>query len=852
MENLRALIHRVQGGDIDAFGTIVQKFQNMAVGYAYSILGDFHLAEDAAQEAFINAYRDLHRLREPDAFPGWLRKIVFKQCDRLTRGKHIETVPLEAAADMPWEGKDPADEASAREMKADVLAAISDLPERERIVTTLFYINGYSQNEIADFLEAPVTTVNNRLHASRKRLKKGLTDMVRDNLQERRPSRDDQFVNTVQFFNAVEIEQLEKVKEHLRLTPELVNAKNSSGQTSLHVAAHYGYNRLMELLLANEAAVDARDKVGRTPLHDMARRCARIDVAELLLANGADVNATDKMGTTPASLAAYYEMKYGLWMYNRLKEFLLEKGVDPDIFVIMQDDESEKIEALLEAAPMQVNARLKGNDGTPGVTPLHFAVSGGGVSQYRGIAKILLKYGADPNALDHLGRPPLYLAYDDTMAELLLSHGAKLDIVSAAAIGRTEVVTELLSNDPTSIHAADAGGNTALHLAAWRRETEMVKLLLANGANPNLQNKRGEPPVSFALVRLCDCEVSYPRAIDIGHLLVKHGAKCDIWTAAKLESVEGLDACLRDDPTLLNAPNDEGLTPLQLASWLASWTSAQPVMEFLLKKGAALDICTAVQLGEKKQIMALLDADPTLVNTRTVEESTPLHLAARNGDEALVRCLVERGAAIDAKDSWWGCTPLLLAGHRKYQPIVEFLLEQGADINARDKEGCSLLHWAMTWADTEFVKSLISRGADLNAKNVQHATPMYKPATALHAAAFEGNVELVEFFLEQGLDIHDGELNWTLLHIAAMLGHMAVAQFLLERGANINIQSERDGFTPLHKALHRGQKAVAELLISRGADVNIRDNWGWTPLRLAIKGCHKDVADLLHQHGATA
>jgi ankyrin repeat protein len=427
-----------------------------------------------------------------------------------------------------------------------------------------------------------------------------------------------------------------------------------------------------------------------------------------------------------------------------------------------------------------------------------------------------------------------------------------LDIVSAAAIGRTEVVTELLSNDPTSIHAADAGGNTALHLAAWRRETEMVKLLLANGANPNLQNKRGEPPVSFALVRLCDCEVSYPRAIDIGHLLVKHGAKCDIWTAAKLESVEGLDACLRDDPTLLNAPNDEGLTPLQLASWLASWTSAQPVMEFLLKKGAALDICTAVQLGEKKQIMALLDADPTLVNTRTVEESTPLHLAARNGDEALVRCLVERGAAIDAKDSWWGCTPLLLAGHRKYQPIVEFLLEQGADINARDKEGCSLLHWAMTWADTEFVKSLISRGADLNAKNVQHATPMYKPATALHAAAFEGNVELVEFFLEQGLDIHDGELNWTLLHIAAMLGHMAVAQFLLERGANINIQSERDGFTPLHKALHRGQKAVAELLISRGADVNIRDNWGWTPLRLAIKGCHKDVADLLHQHGATA
>jgi DNA-directed RNA polymerase specialized sigma24 family protein len=65
----------------------------MAVAYAYSLLGDFQLAEDAAQEAFIQAYRDLKTLREPLAFSSWLRRIVFNYCDRITRKKRVETVP---------------------------------------------------------------------------------------------------------------------------------------------------------------------------------------------------------------------------------------------------------------------------------------------------------------------------------------------------------------------------------------------------------------------------------------------------------------------------------------------------------------------------------------------------------------------------------------------------------------------------------------------------------------------------------------------------------------------------------------------------------------------------------------
>ena len=104
MEELELLISRAQAGDLDAYGRIVQQFQDMAVGYAFSILGDFHLAEDAVQEAFIEAYPILSRVYGPIAFPGWFRRIIFKHCNRLTRGKRDELMPLETMLEIPSGG----------------------------------------------------------------------------------------------------------------------------------------------------------------------------------------------------------------------------------------------------------------------------------------------------------------------------------------------------------------------------------------------------------------------------------------------------------------------------------------------------------------------------------------------------------------------------------------------------------------------------------------------------------------------------------------------------------------------------------------------------------------------------
>ena len=94
---LICLVARAQRGDTTAFDQLVRQFQDAVIAYARSILRNPVAAEDAAQEAFVQAWRDLPRLSDPGAFPAWLRRIVFKYCDRIRRSERLPIVSLDAA-----------------------------------------------------------------------------------------------------------------------------------------------------------------------------------------------------------------------------------------------------------------------------------------------------------------------------------------------------------------------------------------------------------------------------------------------------------------------------------------------------------------------------------------------------------------------------------------------------------------------------------------------------------------------------------------------------------------------------------------------------------------------------------
>lgn len=197
--DLATLIRQAQQGNTDAYEIVVRRFQDMAVGYSCARLGDMHLAEDAAQEAFITAYFALPGLHEPAAFPGWFRRIVIKHIDRIQRNHHA-VLALDHFANVADLQPGPVDQIEQQEVFHVITRAIQSLPLTQREVVTLFYMSDYSYTDISAFLAIPISTVKMRLHHARKRLQHQLVELVEDMLPGQRPSRDGTFMEKIMSF----------------------------------------------------------------------------------------------------------------------------------------------------------------------------------------------------------------------------------------------------------------------------------------------------------------------------------------------------------------------------------------------------------------------------------------------------------------------------------------------------------------------------------------------------------------------------------------------------------------------------------------------------------------------------
>ena len=184
--DLKGLIERCRGGDLEAFAEVTRRFQQMAFGYALALLRDLHQAEDVVQEAFVAAWFGLSSLEDPAAFPGWFRGIVRHQALRLLRQRHLNAGPLSDALAVATEDSGPDGRLEREQRVAAVLDAIGRLPAGLREAVTLFYVHQCTQQDIATFMDLPVTTVNNRLHAARALLKRRILAMVEDTLHAHR------------------------------------------------------------------------------------------------------------------------------------------------------------------------------------------------------------------------------------------------------------------------------------------------------------------------------------------------------------------------------------------------------------------------------------------------------------------------------------------------------------------------------------------------------------------------------------------------------------------------------------------------------------------------------------------
>jgi ankyrin repeat protein len=158
------------------------------------------------------------------------------------------------------------------ESKQKIKAALNSLPEGQRIPIVLFHIDGYSQAEIADFLDLKTNTVKKRIQRGRQSMQKDLMGMFEKDLKSIRPSKDDRLIKAINLY------------------------------MTFDAAAKNGQLDLLEQMLVDGVEIDTKDAGGQTLLH-WAVENDHVDALRLLLKYGADRNIMDRSGKTAFQLA---------------------------------------------------------------------------------------------------------------------------------------------------------------------------------------------------------------------------------------------------------------------------------------------------------------------------------------------------------------------------------------------------------------------------------------------------------------------------------------------------------------------------------------------------------------------
>ncbi|KAK9754540.1 ZU5 domain [Popillia japonica] len=269
--------------------------------------------------------------------------------------------------------------------------------------------------------------------------------------------------------------------------------------TALHIAAKEGQDEVAAVLIENGASLNSTTKKGFTPLH-LAAKYGNIKVANLLLQKEAPVDAQGKNGVTPLHVASHYD-------HQNVALLLLDKGASPHataknghtpLHIAARKNQMDIANTLLEYGA-KPNAESKA-----GFTPLHLSAQEG----HSDMSSLLIEHEANTNHPARNGLTPLHLcAQEDRVpvAEILVKHahvdastkGGFTPLHIASHYGQTNMVKFLLAS------GADVGARTSLHYtplhqAAQQGHTNIVNILLENSAHPNSVTMHGQTPLHIA------------------------------------------------------------------------------------------------------------------------------------------------------------------------------------------------------------------------------------------------------------------------------------------------------------------------------------------------------------------
>ncbi|MBF0262601.1 MAG: ankyrin repeat domain-containing protein [Magnetococcales bacterium] len=256
-----------------------------------------------------------------------------------------------------------------------------------------------------------------------------------------------------------------------------------------------------------------------------------------------------------------------------------------------------------------------------------------------------------------------------------------------------------------NVNAVRKSGMTPLMWAAQDGDLELVKMLLAKGANHALSHASGGcTALGFAAEHL---------QLEVVKTLIGHGAavekagmlvtplmkvsRIDVSKDPKPEEtrqkIGEMTQLLIDNGADVTARNDKGMNPLMLAA----------------------------KAGNLNVVAKILDKVPGIVNEVDKYHNTALMLSARYGKAKVAELLLAKGAEITRQHTC-GCTALLIAAENGHLPIVKMLLDKGSDINAKNNDGMTALMFAASKGHRDVVQELLSRNARINEMNNEGKT----------------------------------------------------------------------------------------------------------------------------------
>ena len=298
----------------------------------------------------------------------------------------------------------------------------------------------------------------------------------------------------------------------------------------------------------------------------------------------------------------------------------------------------------------------------------------------------------------------------------------------------------------------------------------------------------------------------------------------------KSRAAEALEEAIHQHRADIDKRNTAGLTPLMLAAKLGN----DALVKLLLQSNAQVGL-VCEQGGAPFTALSFAAAESHLA-THVCHQGR----IARYGEVA--ELLIGAGASPETAAGAKGLPPLLLAASTGSASVALALLAAGASPDAKGDRGKSALHYAAERGDVELVRALLKRHAAVNAATSDGQTPLHLAAKVVHAHS----AEVIKLLVEAGakLEQRAGKMGMNALVFATIAGaERAVAQ-LLRSGSDAKAATS-DGVTALMWASQAGGARVVADLLKHGADPNVRTHAGATALDIALHGGHTDSARVL-------